>query len=116
MGDCCNCSGEVSRDGSGQLSRYLKALDPTYAPVDDRSIEDLLVFTKRYANQIRFYDIPGSNAGDEIYVTLDGQTGFGLQEGDEIAITKAARPLRLIRATSRSYFEVLRQKLKWNER
>jgi NAD+ kinase len=58
----------------------------------------------------------GTNAGDEVYVTLDGQTGFALTEGDEIAITKAERPIRLIRATSRSYFEVLRQKLKWNER
>jgi NAD+ kinase len=57
-----------------------------------------------------------SNAGDEVYVTVDGQTGFGLQEGDEIAIAKSARPLRLIRSTTRSYFEVLRQKLKWNER
>ena len=58
----------------------------------------------------------GSNAGDEVYVTVDGQTGFALHEGDEIAITKAERPIRLIRATTRSYFEVLRQKLKWNER
>jgi NAD+ kinase len=58
----------------------------------------------------------GSNAGDEVYVTLDGQTGFGLQEGDELTITRAERPLRLIRSTTRSYFEVLRQKLKWNER
>ncbi|HYE87149.1 MAG TPA: NAD(+)/NADH kinase [Vicinamibacterales bacterium] len=58
----------------------------------------------------------GSNAGDEVYVTIDGQTGFGLQQGDEIAITKSERPLRLIRSTTRSYFEVLRQKLKWNER
>jgi NAD+ kinase len=58
----------------------------------------------------------GSNAGDEVYVTVDGQTGFALHEGDEIAITKADRPIRLIRATTRSYFEVLRQKLKWNER
>lgn len=58
----------------------------------------------------------GTNAGDEVYVTIDGQIGFGLQQGDEIAITKSERPLRLIRATTRSYFEVLRQKLKWNER
>jgi hypothetical protein len=65
MGDCCNCHNEISRDGSGQLGRYLKALDPTYAPVDDRSIEDLLVFAKRYANQIRFYDIPESNVDNE---------------------------------------------------
>lgn len=58
----------------------------------------------------------GSNAGDEVYVTVDGQTGFGMHEGDEIAITRAARPLRLVRSTTRSYFEVLREKLKWNER
>lgn len=57
-----------------------------------------------------------SNAGDEVYVTVDGQTGFGLQEADELAIVKSERPLRLIRSTTRSYFEVLRQKLKWNER
>lgn len=57
-----------------------------------------------------------SNAGNEVYVTVDGQTGFGMQQGDELAITRADRPLRLVRSTTRSYFEVLRQKLKWNER
>ena len=57
----------------------------------------------------------GTNAGN-VYVTIDGQTGFDLEEGDEIAVTRAARPLRLVRASARSYFEVLRQKLKWNER
>ena len=29
-----------------------------------------------------------SNAGDEVYVTFDGQTGFGLHEGDEVAIAQ----------------------------
>ena len=56
-----------------------------------------------------------SNAGD-VHVTMDGQTGFPLQEGDELTITRAKKPLRLVRSTTRSYFEVLRQKLKWNER
>ena len=56
-----------------------------------------------------------SNAGD-VHVTMDGQTGFSLLEGDELTITRADRPLRLVRSTRRSYFEVLRQKLKWNER
>jgi len=57
----------------------------------------------------------GTNAGN-VYVTIDGQTGFELEEGDEIAVSRADRPLRLVRASARSYFEVLRQKLKWNER
>jgi len=56
----CNCDTSISRDGSGQLQRYLLALDPASAPVDSRSIEDLLVFAKKYAAQIRFYDIPES--------------------------------------------------------
>jgi NAD+ kinase len=56
-----------------------------------------------------------SNAGD-VHVTMDGQTGFPLREGDELTITRAEKPLRLVRSTTRSYFEVLRQKLKWNER
>jgi NAD+ kinase len=53
---------------------------------------------------------------DEVYVTFDGQAGHQLQAGDEIRICCAERRLRLIRPTTRSYFEVLRQKLKWNER
>ncbi len=55
----CNChSDTIILDGSGQLQRYLAALDPSFAPIDGRSLEDLLVFAKRYAAQIRFYDLP----------------------------------------------------------
>jgi len=54
-----------------------------------------------------------SNDGAEVYATFDGQSGFPLQAGDHVAIRRAARPLRLVRATSRSYFEVLAEKLTW---
>jgi NAD+ kinase len=53
---------------------------------------------------------------DEIYVTFDGQAGYQLEAGDEVRIRCAERRVRLLRPSSRSYFEVLRQKLKWNER
>jgi NAD+ kinase len=56
------------------------------------------------------------NAGAEIYVTFDGQHGFPVQEGDEVSVTRAPKPIRLIRAANRNYFEVLRKKLKWGER
>ncbi|HEY6214391.1 MAG TPA: NAD(+)/NADH kinase, partial [Vicinamibacterales bacterium] len=59
---------------------------------------------------------PVMDERDELYVTFDGQTGFQLQAGDEITIFRAERPTRLIRPSTRSYFDVLRQKLKWNER
>ena len=53
---------------------------------------------------------------DELYVTFDGQAGYELRAGDEIRIRCAERRVRLLRPSSRSYFDVLRQKLKWNER
>ena len=55
-------------------------------------------------------------SNEEIYITIDGQSGHALQSDDEICITKADRPMRLVRASTRTYFDVLRQKLKWSER
>jgi NAD+ kinase len=53
---------------------------------------------------------------DEVFVTFDGQAGFQLRQGDEVTIVRGERPLRLIRPSTRSYFEVLREKLKWGGR
>jgi NAD+ kinase len=59
---------------------------------------------------------PNMEARDEVFVTFDGQTGFQLEAGDEVIVRRADRPLRLIKPSTRSYFEVLRTKLKWGER
>lgn len=58
--------------------------------------------------------VNGSN--EEVFITIDGQSGHALQSDDVICITRADRPLRLVRASTRTYFDVLRQKLKWSER
>jgi NAD+ kinase len=70
--------------------------------------------------------IPGSSevrikpliegSSDELYATFDGQHGVPLVSGDEIVMMKATHSLRLMRASSRNYFDVLRQKLKWGQR
>ncbi|PWJ57475.1 hypothetical protein CLV98_107183 [Dyadobacter jejuensis] len=54
----CQCQSEISRDGSGQLSRFLAALDPAYAKIDDRNFNDLLLYAKNYASHIRFFTLP----------------------------------------------------------
>jgi NAD+ kinase len=59
---------------------------------------------------------PNMQDRDEVFVTFDGQAGFQLQAGDEITVRRSDTPLRLIRPSTRSYFEVLRTKLKWGER
>jgi NAD+ kinase len=53
---------------------------------------------------------------DEVFVTFDGQSGHALRSGDVVRIERATRPLRLVRSANRSYFDVLRQKLKWGAR
>jgi len=53
---------------------------------------------------------------DEVFVTFDGQTGCELRAGDEISVCRAREPMRLIRPATRSYFEVLREKLNWGKR
>jgi len=53
---------------------------------------------------------------EEVYVTLDGQVGFPMQRDDSVVVDSHPCPVRLVRATGRSFFEVLRRKLRWGER
>src|SRR5574341_2494298 len=52
----------------------------------------------------------------DVFLTLDGQVGFGLRAGDVVEVKKAEAPLRFFRSPSKDYFTVLRTKLKWGER
>jgi NAD+ kinase len=59
---------------------------------------------------------PRVSGRDDVYVTYDGQSGYPLQKGDVVRVRKSERRLRLVKAPARSYFELLREKLKWGER
>ena len=50
---------------------------------------------------------------DEVFVTFDGQRGFALRSHDVVSIRRAPRPLRMVKSAKRSYFDLLREKLKW---
>lgn len=51
----------------------------------------------------------------EMVLTLDGQTALPLLPGDTIETVRHETALRLIKSPERTYFDVLRQKLKWAE-
>lgn len=99
----CNCHTSPNRDGSGRLQRYLVALDPSYAKIDSRNIEDLLVFIRKYANQVRFFDIPGSS-GDN---TPDDITQLSWSEffRRDLAVTAASIMLTDVTAFKTEYEE-----------
>jgi NAD+ kinase len=52
---------------------------------------------------------------DSVFLTLDGQTGVPMAVGDRVKIGRAAERLKLIQPPNKSYFEILRSKLKWGE-
>jgi NAD+ kinase len=52
---------------------------------------------------------------DSIFLTLDGQTGIPLQPTDSVRLFRARDLLKLIHPPKKSYFEILRSKLKWGE-
>jgi NAD+ kinase len=52
---------------------------------------------------------------ESVFLTLDGQRGIPLQATDVVRISRAKELLKLIQPPRKSYFEILRSKLKWGE-
>jgi len=55
-------------------------------------------------------------ATGDAYLTIDGQVGEPLHEGDRIICRSSQKSVNLIRPPRMLFFDVLRQKLKWGER
>ena len=55
-----------------------------------------------------------ASAAGELLLTIDGQVQARMRVGDEIEIRKSARVVRLVSPQGQTYFDVLRQKLKWS--
>jgi NAD+ kinase len=49
----------------------------------------------------------------DIVLTFDGQFGLRLQSDDVVDVARARRQLRFLRTSSRTHFDMLREKLKW---
>ncbi len=56
------------------------------------------------------------SSGGTVFLSPDGQEGILLNNGDVVEVRDYNIPVSLVKAPSRSYFEVLRDKLKWGER
>jgi NAD+ kinase len=54
--------------------------------------------------------------GGEVNLTVDGQVGCELVEGDRITVCASDWPLQMLVPAERNRFEVMRNKLRWGER
>ncbi|WP_373496447.1 hypothetical protein [Aquiflexum sp.] len=59
----CNDKNPLIREGVDRLNRVLASLSPGSAPVDDRSMEDLMLFAKRYAAFLNYKNPENNNEG-----------------------------------------------------
>ena len=64
MTENCNDKSPLTRDGTSQAERTLAALLPSYAPVDGRSLDDLLAFAQAYAEEIQYWSELDAKQGD----------------------------------------------------
>ena len=56
------------------------------------------------------------SGGNTVFLSPDGQQGVVLKDGDVVEARDYGVPVSLVKAPSRGYFEILRDKLKWGER
>jgi len=54
-----------------------------------------------------------TSQSEDVSLTLDGQIGFPLITNDVVEIRKSRYKMKLIKHPSKSYYEILRTKLKW---
>ncbi len=54
--------------------------------------------------------------GGDVHLTVDGQVGVRLEQGDRVRVARSDHPARLLVSPGRSRFAVMREKLRWGER
>src|SRR4030081_3918729 len=57
---------KLVREGTGQDGRSPKALDPAYAPVDERGAAHNMVFAQSYAALLKYFDSTDTESGNWI--------------------------------------------------
>lgn len=61
-------------------------------------------------------DITMKHHQESVYVTIDGQVAIALRSNDHVRVKRSNFGFNLVQPPQKSYFDVLRQKLKWGER
>ena len=74
-----------------------------------------------HALSLRPIVVPGSSRievtletqREEVYLTLDGQEGTELRYHETVAVTQSAAAVHLVKVSDRSFYDNLREKLRW---
>lgn len=68
----CDDKNRLQREGTSELTRVLAALNVSFSRVDERDAADLLLFAKRYAAFLNYYNADNTPDGDwEVFMKMD---------------------------------------------
>jgi len=54
--------------------------------------------------------------GEDVALTVDGQAGVDLHDGDRVRVRRSDHPVGIVASPFRNRFEILHEKLRWGER
>ena len=114
-----NADGLIVATPTGSTAYSLSAGGPVLAPdsgvfVVTPICPHVLTMRSVMVSDHSLIEISHNHTTTDIFLTLDGQNSVRIGPGDSIRIRKAARSLALAMLPGMSFFEVLRQKLKWS--
>lgn len=118
--------GQYSADGivlstaTGSTAYSLSAGGPILAPDLDALVATPICPHTLAARSLvlsgdRRIRVQALSGGEETVVTVDGQKGSRLNDGDLVEVRRDASPLRLVRFPERKFYTVLRHKLGWGD-
>jgi NAD+ kinase len=61
-------------------------------------------------------EVRARTRGGAVRLSVDGQTGLALREGDHVRIERSEHPVQLVVSPFRNHFSILREKLGWGTR
>jgi NAD+ kinase len=116
-----NADGLIVATPTGSTAYSLAAGGPIVAPDVDAVVitpisPHMLTHRPLVVNDAYEVQVLLNTEQEETFLTVDGQVGIPLQHGDVLTCNKSGRKVRLLRLSNRTFFDVLRMKLKWGER
>ena len=114
-----NADGLIVATPTGSTAYSLSAGGPVLAPdsgvfVVTPICPHVLTMRPVMVSDNSHIEIVPSPGQADVFLTLDGQTSVRILHDDRIHITRAQKRLSLAMLPGMSFFEVLRQKLKWS--
>lgn len=89
----------VAREGTSQKDRLAPALDPAYAPVDQRTVAHRMVFAKAYSAFLDYFDMANAPAGN-------WQPFFGKELSVQLAVA-AVQDMEFYKMQVKEYLDFL---------